>query len=59
MKLLRPTLSVRGKLLSKDPVLTATITKINWLMLFKEITAVNCENHTEVINMLCGQNAGL
>jgi hypothetical protein len=27
-----------------------TITKINWLMLFKEITAVYDENHTKPIN---------
>jgi hypothetical protein len=27
-------------------------------MLFREIIAVNCENHTEHINALCGQNAG-
>jgi hypothetical protein len=27
-----------------------TITKINWLMLFKEIIAVYSENHTNTIN---------
>jgi len=27
-----------------------TITKINWLMLFKEIIAVYTENHTKPIN---------
>jgi hypothetical protein len=27
-----------------------TITKINWLMLFKEIIAAYCENHTVPIN---------
>jgi hypothetical protein len=27
-----------------------TITKINWLMLFKEIIAVYSENHTNFIN---------
>jgi hypothetical protein len=26
-------------------------------MLFREIVAVYCENHTEHINTLCGQNA--
>jgi hypothetical protein len=26
-------------------------------MLFREIIAVYCENHTEHINTLCGQNA--
>jgi hypothetical protein len=31
-----------------------TITKINWLMLFKEIIAVYSENHTKRINTLCG-----
>jgi hypothetical protein len=29
---------------------TFTITKINWLMLFKEITAVYSENHTKPFN---------
>jgi hypothetical protein len=33
------------------------ITKINWLMLFREIIAVYSENHTEPIHTLCGQNA--
>jgi hypothetical protein len=32
-------------------------TKPNRLMLFREIIAVYCENHTEHINTLCGQNA--
>jgi hypothetical protein len=36
-----------------------TITKINWLMLFREIIAVYSENHTRPINTLCGQNAEL
>jgi hypothetical protein len=36
-----------------------TITKINWLMLFKEIIAVYWENHTKPINALCGHNAEL
>jgi hypothetical protein len=47
----------------KNPVRTAkktqlfTITKINWLTLFKEITAVYTENHTKPINtLLCKQN---
>jgi hypothetical protein len=31
-------------------------TKPNRLMLFREIIAVYCENHTEHINTLCGQN---
>jgi hypothetical protein len=29
------------------------ITKINWLMLFKKITAVYSENHTKPINTKC------
>jgi hypothetical protein len=33
------------------------MTKPNRLMLFREIIAVYCENHTEHINTLCGQNA--
>jgi hypothetical protein len=36
-----------------------TITKISWLMLFKEIIAVYSENHMEPINTLCGQIAEL
>jgi hypothetical protein len=36
-----------------------SITKINWLMLFKEIIPVYSENHTNPINSLCGQNEGL
>jgi hypothetical protein len=36
-----------------------TITKINWLTLFKEIIAVNSENHMKPIHSLCGQNAEL
>jgi hypothetical protein len=30
-----------------------TITKINWLMVFKEIIAVFRENHAEPINTKC------
>jgi hypothetical protein len=30
-----------------------TITKINWLMLFKEIIAVYSENHAKPINTKC------
>jgi hypothetical protein len=30
-----------------------TITKINWLMLFKEIIAVHGENHAKPINTKC------
>jgi hypothetical protein len=30
--------------------------KTNRLMRFREIIAVNCKNHTEHINILCGQN---
>jgi hypothetical protein len=29
------------------------------LMLCREIMAVYCENHTEYVNTLCGQNAEL
>jgi hypothetical protein len=43
-------------MLFKNPVRTSkrtpnfTITKINWLMLFKEIIDVYSENHTKPIN---------
>jgi hypothetical protein len=30
-----------------------TITKINWLMLFKEIIAVYIENHAKPVNTKC------
>jgi hypothetical protein len=42
-------------MLFKNPVRTSkrtphfTITKINWLKLFKEIIAVYCKNHTKPI----------
>jgi hypothetical protein len=45
-------------MLFKNPVRTSkktqhfTITKINWLMLFKEIIAVYSENNTKPINTL-------
>jgi hypothetical protein len=35
----------------------ASTTKPNRLMLFREIIAVYCENHTEHIIKLCGRNA--
>jgi endonuclease V-like protein UPF0215 family len=46
-------------ILFKNPVRTSkrapnfTITKINWLMLFKEMIAVYSENHTKPINTKC------
>jgi hypothetical protein len=36
-----------------------TITKINWLTLFKEIIAAYFENHTKPMNTFCEQNAEL
>jgi hypothetical protein len=33
------------------------MTKTNRLILFREIIAVYCDNHTQHINTLCGQNA--
>jgi hypothetical protein len=36
-----------------------TITKINQLMLFKEILAVYTRNHMKPTNTLCGQNEEL
>jgi hypothetical protein len=51
------------KVIFKDSVPTAkktqpvTITKINQLMLFKEIIDVYTENHTKQTNTLCGQNS--
>jgi hypothetical protein len=46
-------------MLFKNPVHTSkrtphfTITKLNWLTLFKEIIAVYSENHTKAINTKC------
>jgi hypothetical protein len=37
---------------------SVSITKPNRLMLFREIIAVYCENHTKHINTLCEQNKG-
>jgi hypothetical protein len=34
-----------------------SITKVNQSMLFMEIIAVDCENHTEHTNTMCGQYA--
>jgi hypothetical protein len=54
-----------GSIIFNNSVRTAkktqlfTITKINWLTLFKEIIAVFTENHMKSINTLCGQNAEL
>jgi hypothetical protein len=50
-------------MLFKNPVRTSkrtphfTITKINWLTLFKEIITVYSKNQMKPINTLCGQNA--
>jgi hypothetical protein len=50
-------------MLVKDSARTArktphfTVTKINWLTLFKEMIAVCCENRTKPIDALYGQNA--
>jgi hypothetical protein len=52
-------------MLFKNPVRTSkrtphfTVTKINWLMLFKEIIAVYFENHTKNIKSLCEQDKEL
>jgi translation initiation factor IF-1 len=50
-------------LIYNNPVRTSqetnhvSATETNRLMLFAETVAVYCENHTEHINTLCGQNA--
>jgi hypothetical protein len=52
-------------MLFKNPVRTSkrtphfTITKINWLTLFKEIIGVYTKNHRGPINTCCWQNAEL
>jgi hypothetical protein len=35
------------------------MTKISWLILFKEINAVYSDNYMKQINIFCGQNAEL
>jgi hypothetical protein len=62
LNLLKPKLF---QIIFKNSVRTAkktllfTITKINWLISFKEIIAVYSENHMKIINTLCGQDAEL
>jgi hypothetical protein len=52
-------------MLFKNPVRTSkrtphfTITKINWLTLFKEIIAVHSENLMKSTHTLCGKDAEL
>jgi hypothetical protein len=52
-------------MLINNPVRTAkkiqyfTITKVNWLKLFKEIIAVYTENEKEHLNAVLGRNADL
>jgi hypothetical protein len=36
-----------------------TVTKINWLILFRKIIAVYSENHSKQINIMSEQNAEL
>jgi hypothetical protein len=53
------------KTIFKNSVRTAkktqhfTITKINWLTLFREIIIFYSQSHTKHINTPCGQNAEL
>jgi hypothetical protein len=49
----------RGVCYKEQTVQRVSITKINWLTLFREIIAVYSENNTKHINTLCGQNAVL
>jgi hypothetical protein len=52
-------------MLFKNPVRTSkrtplfTITKINWLTLFKDVIALFSDNHAKFINTLYGQNVEL
>jgi hypothetical protein len=54
-----------SKLIFENSVRTAkktphfTITKINWLTLFKEIIAVYSENYKKLTNVICEKNAEL
>jgi hypothetical protein len=42
--------------LTTEEIQHTSITRINWLMLFREIIAVCSENHMKPISTLCGQN---
>jgi hypothetical protein len=46
-----------GSIRTSPETQSVCITKINRLMLFRETVAVYCENHTEHIDTLCGQNS--
>jgi hypothetical protein len=54
---------LKSEIIYKNPVRASqethyvSATESNRLMLFREIIAAYCENHTEHINTLCGQNA--
>jgi hypothetical protein len=54
---------ILSKIIFKNSVPTSkkiqyfSITKINWLMLFREIIPVYPKNNMKTINTLCGQNA--
>jgi hypothetical protein len=54
---------IRPKIIFKISVCTSqethyvSVTKPNWLVLFRETVAVYCKNHTEHTDILCGQSA--
>jgi hypothetical protein len=50
---------MRDEFLTSKITQLISITKISWLMLFKEIIALCSENYTKHINTLCGQNEEL
>jgi hypothetical protein len=52
-------LTFKSSVLTSKKTQPMYITRINWLMLFREIIAVFSENHMIPINTLCGQTAEL
>jgi hypothetical protein len=55
LKLIKTVFKNSVRSAKKTPLFT--ITKIRWVMLFKEIMAVYSENQTKPVDTLCEQNA--
>jgi hypothetical protein len=51
--------SIKNSVPASEKTQCVSITKISWMMLFKEIIIVYSKNHMELINALCEQSAGL
>jgi hypothetical protein len=49
----------KNLVLTSEKTQLISITKIKWLILFREIIALYTKHHTKQLNTLCGQNAEL